>query len=361
MRALFRVDASVNMGSGHIMRCLTLANAFANKGWEILFCCREHEGNLIDWLERQKIKVIKLPVQPGPSESAGWLGASELQDAEALKSNLDLPIDLLVIDHYCLSSVFEQAMHGYFHKVFVIDDLANRKHQCDYLLDQNLYTNYQLRYEKLVNADCKLLLGPSYALLRPEFLLEPHSFRHPFPTFLVFFGATDLPDLTCMAIEALQNLKIHKFSADIVIGLANPHQQKVKTMCAADPRFELHIQTNDMAALMQKATLMIGAGGTTHWERCASALPALVVTLAENQVAGTLCLAEAGVCQYLGDSQHVTAAQMTEALAELLAQPERLERMGKIASQIVPADGGSKKIVELVTADFQLSSKNTGK
>lgn len=362
MRALFRVDASTIIGSGHVIRCLTLAKAFEKKGWEILFCCREHKGHLIDWLEEQKIKLIKLPLLPeSPAHSyACWLGATELQDVEALQLQLDSPVDLLVIDHYGLSATFEQAMQGYFRKLFVIDDLANRRHQCDYLLDQNLYPDYQTRYEGSVNVDCQLLLGPEYALLRPEFLRNRPSLNPSPLTFLVFFGGTDLPNLTCMAIKALQTLKIKAFRADIVIGLANPHHQQVKELCAADKRFQLHVQTDQMAQLMQKSTLMIGAGGTTHWERCASALPALVVTLAENQIAGTLSLAAAGVCDYLGDAAQVTTAQMTQAISGLLAQPEYLESMRKKASQVISPDGGCNKIVDLITTDFMTNVGITG-
>ncbi|KOO58160.1 hypothetical protein WH43_10260 [Rheinheimera sp. KL1] len=353
--ALFRVDASAEIGSGHLMRCLTLAKALQQSNWQVQFACRAHSGHLIKWLQDQSFDVITLK-QPPETQATGyaaWLGVTEEQDAEELNEQLPAAVDLLVIDHYGLSKTFELAMTGFYRKLLVIDDLANRAHQCDYLLDQNLYPQLHSRYDKLVNKEAQQWLGPSYVLLRPEFaqflrVVDTNTLQ-----FLVFYGGTDELNLTSLTIKALQQLQKTDFAADIVIGLANPHRVEVEERCAEDARFSLHIQTPHMAELMSKASLMIGAGGSTHWERCALALPALVVTLEENQLASTLSLVEAGVCGYLGQGQDLTAVQLTRAVQRLLENPQQLQQMSDNARQLVPQGGGCAAIVERLNTEFQ--------
>jgi len=354
--ALFRVDASAVIGSGHLMRCLTLAKALQQSGWCITFACRAHPGNLIQWLRDQSFDVLELTVPTTNTQAIGyaaWLGVTEQQDAAELKQLQQAPVDLLVIDHYSLSSVFEQAMTGFYQKLLVIDDLANRPHHCDYLLDQNLYPQLHSRYDLLVNKEAQLLLGPSYVLLRPEFAELKRTADVNKLRFLVFYGGTDELNLTSLTILALQQLQKTDFHADIVIGLANPHRIELEKRCAEDCRFRLHKNTPQMAELMSQATLMIGAGGSTHWERCALALPALVVTLAENQVASTLCLADVGACSYIGQGQDLTATQLTQELQQLLDNPEQLQLMSKQAKQLVPQGGGCAAIVDLLNTEFQ--------
>lgn len=353
--ALFRVDASAVIGSGHLMRCLTLAKALQQSNWQVQFACRAHPGHAIEWLREQKFDVIALqqPVQTQATGYAAWLGVTEQQDAVQLSEQLQAPVDLLVIDHYALSSIFEQAMAGFYQKLLVIDDLANRAHQCDYLLDQNLYPDMHSRYTKLVNPEAHLWLGPAYVLLRPEFGLYQRTAQLQPAQFLVFYGGTDELNLTSQTIKALQQLQKTDFAADIVIGLANPHKAELEHLCADDQRLTLHIQTPHMAELMSKATLMIGAGGSTHWERCALALPALVVTLADNQVASTLALVEAGVCAYLGRGEDLTVTQLTNAIQQLQDNPERLEIMSDKAGKLVPQGGGCAAIVERLSHEIQ--------
>jgi UDP-2,4-diacetamido-2,4,6-trideoxy-beta-L-altropyranose hydrolase len=352
---LFRVDASAVIGSGHLMRCLTLAKALQQSNWQVQFACRAHPGHLIQWLVNQGFDLITLK-QPPETQATGyaaWLGVTEEQDAAELSEQLQAPIDLLVIDHYGLSKTFEQAMAGFYRKLLVIDDLANRAHQCDYLLDQNLYPQMLSRYDNLVNKEAQQWLGPSFVLLRPEFAQLQRAVSSQQLRFLVFYGGTDELNLTSRTIQALQQLQKTDFHADIVIGLANPHKNELEKLCAEDARFSLFIQTPHMAELMSKATLMIGAGGSTHWERCALALPALVVTLAENQVASTLSLVEAGVCGYLGQGQDLTASQLTRAVQQLLDNPDQLQQMSDKARQLVPQGGGCAAIVERLNAEFQ--------
>lgn len=350
MKALFRVDASTIIGSGHLMRCLTLARMLQQNGWQVMFCCRAHPGNMIGWLQSQDMTVLSLsaPTSEAKSGYAGWLGVTELEDAAEVQQQLTSMVDLLVIDHYGLSEVFEKAMAAYCRLLLVIDDLANRPHDCHYLLDQNLYPQLLQRYQSLVQPETKLLLGPEFALLRAEFAGLRRTVVPGRLHVLVFFGGTDQQNLTALTIFALQQLQKNDFTADIVIGLANPHQRQLHQLCQQDHRFRLHIQTTAMATLMSQATLMIGAGGSTHWERCAVGLPALVVTVADNQIESTSALANAGACIWLGNADKLTIAGLKTQITELWQQPAKLVAMSTRAKQLVPTGGGCRTIVTML-------------
>jgi len=383
MQVLFRVDASILIGSGHLMRCLTLAHAMRERGWLVSFCCRVHPGHQIQWLERQGFACLSLPfteIELPAAASASqhlsistpipalktaqegdrqWLGASEAEDALAVVQALQqaaLQPDLLVIDHYGLSSQFESTLRSHCRNILVIDDLANRQHDCDFLLDQNLLPNAALRYQGLLPASCRQFIGPTYALLRSEFvtgaataMVQSVGMHRDFSAaphqLLVFFGGSDVDNLTTLAITALQQLQNLQWLADIVIGSANPHLSLLQQLCEGDPRLTLHVQTPGMAMLMAKAQLMVGGGGSTHWERCAMALPALVVSLAPNQQPTSVYLAELGACVYLGSSAELSSSRLCVEIAQLLAQPEKLQLMAKAASKLVEPEGGCQRLL----------------
>ncbi len=389
MRVIFRTDASLPIGSGHLMRCLTLARALKVQGHDILFACREHPGHLLDWLQSEGIATLRLPLlhqQPAndllsegqPTKAtpaaaqpqnnyADWLGASELQDAQALLGAIKaatlpplaqsaLLADWLVVDHYGLGAEFCRQLQPFCRHILQIDDLANRPYHCDLLLDQNLLPDADQRYRPWLSARCEALLGPRWALLRPEFAAttparQLHAQVHQLaqPRILVFFGGSDPDNYSQLAITALQQLQKKHWLADIVIGQANPHRSLLQQLCAKDRRLTLHVQTPGMAGLMAVADLMLGAGGATHWERCSLALPALVVALADNQQATTRYLAELGACVDLGAASALTAQRLAQQLDALLAQPSLLWQLSAQAAQLVPAGGGVAALVKKMT------------
>ncbi len=336
MRALFRADASVTLGSGHVMRCLTLANALIKTGFECDFVCRSRHGHLINVIRQQGFKVFELPAQLN----------SEQDDAQQTLVQLAQHYQLLVLDHYELGHAFCQTLRQRCYKVMVIDDLANRQHDCELLLDQNLLANASSRYTKLLPAYCKLLLGPTYALLRGEF------YRSPLPKqplhILVGFGGSDQQNLTALAIEAIKQLKLLHITADIVIGISNPWRAALEQQLLQHDNITLHVQCNNMATLMQRAQLMLGAGGSTHWERCISGLPGLIVTVAENQRATTAYLDKLGACVWLGDAADITVEYIAEQLRHYLLQPKLLDNISQVAAQIVPANAGTPLVVEQI-------------
>lgn len=336
MNILFRVDASITLGSGHVMRCLTLASALRNSGAICDFVCRIQPGHLNETIQQQGFNVYHLPAAL-PDQNA---------DAQATLSVLNKDYALLVVDHYQLAADYCSRLRACCRYIMVIDDLANRLHDCDILLDQNLFAKPELRYTALVPANCKLLLGPHFALLRQEFYQQQDN---TLPLhILVGFGGSDEQNLTQLAIQAIKQLKLPDLTADIVIGTNNPWRTSIEQQIACLPNLTLHIQCNYMAKLMHRAQLMLGAGGSSHWERCICALPGLIVTVAENQQATTAYLDELGACVWLGQAADMSAQRFAEQLFYYLSQPALLNEIGQTAACIVPSNAGTMNVVAAI-------------
>jgi UDP-2,4-diacetamido-2,4,6-trideoxy-beta-L-altropyranose hydrolase len=286
-----RVDASSQIGTGHFMRCLTLANALKQRGVRIRFISRHLPEHLRGMLvakghEFALLNSAKNDAALDELAHACWLGVSQAQDAtDSIRALSDETWDWLVVDHYALDVHWESALRRTVKKIIVIDDIADRQHDCDVLLDQNLYAGMQTRYTGKVPSHCQLLLGPRYALLREEFRqlheqIEPRN--GPVNHILVFFGGVDADNYTGQAVEALSETNIPGLHVDVVIGAQHPCREKIKAACVQH-RFICHVQTDKMAELMATADLAIGAGGSTSWERCCLGLPTLAICTADNQ------------------------------------------------------------------------------
>lgn len=291
MKVAFRVDASNDIGTGHLMRCLTLATGMKKCGAQVRFVSRHMPQHLGDILNDQGHEFVLLNGIPSAettddSSYAHWLGVSQAQDAQDTRHALsDHTWDWLVVDHYALDARWEIVLRNAVKKILVIDDIADRQHNCDVLLDQNFYADMDTRYSDKVPARCRLLLGPHYALLREEFrqLREQITVRTGLVKRIhVFFGGVDADNYTTCAIEALSNISSNGLHIDVVIGAQHPHRGQIELACA-DHAFACHVQTDQMAELMASADLAVGAGGSASWERCCLGLPALVFSTATNQ------------------------------------------------------------------------------
>lgn len=285
------------------MRCRTLARELRRRGAEIRFICRQKPGDLIELL-RQEFQVLALPplaavVSSSPLEGrapyAAWLGCSQQQDAADCLAVLEQAginrVQWLVVDHYGLDTSWEGAMREGLGsepppQLLVIDDLADRTHSCELLLDQNFFgATTQQRYMGLVPAHCRQLLGPQYALLGPEYaLLHPLvPPRTELRRVLVFFGGVDPANYTGHAIKTLMAPELAHLAVDVVLGLQCPHHQAVESLVAQRPHTTLHGPQPSLAGLIARADLAIGAGGATTWERACLGLPAITIPIASNQ------------------------------------------------------------------------------
>lgn len=337
---LFRCDASHSMGSGHVMRCRTLARQLHKRGADVTFLCRRQSGDLIALLE-QEFPVLILPEQPlsaddglvGRDLYAAWLGCTQEQDAaHCLQSLAEFDItspSWLVVDHYGLDACWQlKLLAGIVTsdanpKLLVIDDLADRFHQADLLLDQNFFGAVtQQRYQNLVPAQCQKLLGPSYALLGPEYAqLHPLiPCRTELRRVLVFFGGVDPLNFTVRALEALMDPLFADLAVDVVIGRQSLHSKEVEELVAKRFNTTLHVSLPSLAGLIARADLALGAGGANTWERACLGLPSIVIALAENQLPFTEALDELGCVHFLGQGLSVTSERIKSALSDNLGQ-----------------------------------------
>ena len=250
MKIVIRADASKLIGSGHVMRCLTLAEGLRERGAQVSFISQHCDGDLCDLISQKGFKIRE-----------SWV--------ERFKP------DWLIVDHYELGEDWEYSMRSHVKRIMVIDDLA-RPHDCDVLLDQNLVANFGTRYVGKVPGSCALLLGPQYALLQPIYR-ELHDRtpprEGPIKRIMISFGGGDVAGMTDFALDTVQSLKCIDVKVDVV-----------------QPGDNLP----SLAPLIARADLAIGAAGTTAWERLCLGLPSLVITVADNQVpiAKELCQRE---------------------------------------------------------------------
>jgi pseudaminic acid biosynthesis-associated protein pseG len=334
--AAIRVDSSEQIGSGHLMRCLTLAEQMRKKNAEVHFISRDLIGSLHRLVTEHEFSLHLLPrheAQANLTGYAAWLTVSQTMDAEETVSILSQipPVDRLVVDSYALDIVWEQQMRPLVREIFVIDDLANRQHDCDILLDQNFYREMQHRYDGLVPPKCKLLLGPPHALLREEFYAARAHLRERdgrLRRILVFYGGSDATCETEKAIHALLQLHLPSVDVDVVVGGSNPRRTYIENLCVLHDFLHYHCQVSNMAQLMANADLCLGAGGTTTWERCFLGLPAIVTAIAENQIEICRDCAEVGLIYYLGRWNQVTEEDVIHALRRFTDSGE-LIRMQK--------------------------------
>jgi UDP-2,4-diacetamido-2,4,6-trideoxy-beta-L-altropyranose hydrolase len=252
--------------------------------------------------------------------------------------SLNRPASWLIVDHYGLDRRWEERLRPLVKSILVIDDLADRPHDCDLLLDQNLGGDRAGRYDKLVPARCRRLIGPRYALLRREFRDARAGLRGrdgSLRRILVFFGGSDPSGETLKTLDALTVLNRKDLAVDVVVGASNPRQDEVRSRCAALPNTAFHSQISTMAALMAQADLAVGAGGTANWERCFLGLPAITIIIAGNQQASTDALAAAGAVRNLGRSEDVTRDHIAAALNEMIASPALLRGMSERAFAVM--------------------------
>lgn len=295
MKIIFRADASLKIGTGHIMRCLTLAEELKNKGAAVGFICRDLPGNLASFIRSRSCDVYLLPAaesldyyEKNKSKHNDWLGVSSDSDAAETRSillNFER-VDWLVVDHYALDEKWEAVQRDVVKNILVIDDLADRTHDCDLLLDQNYYAKMDVRYTGLVPENCQQLLGPKYTLLRKEFRdvrSQMHKRQSKVTKIFVFFGGVDTTNMTSKVLDAIVDAELSVIKFDVVIGFTNPHREYIENICEKNKNITLHVQVNNMAQLMSEADLCIGSSGTVTWERCCLGLPTMAFSVAENQ------------------------------------------------------------------------------
>jgi UDP-2,4-diacetamido-2,4,6-trideoxy-beta-L-altropyranose hydrolase len=319
MRVILRVDASLQMGTGHVMRCLTLAQALKENGANVEFICRKHKGNLIDKISSNGFIVHELGLFEETEVDtrlaySRWLGSTQRQDADDCVDILKAEkANWLIVDHYALDGQWQERLKSYYEKLMVIDDLADRKHHCDILLDQT-FGRQQEDYLSLTPEYCELLLGSQYALLRPEFAkwrsysLERRS-KPEFRQLFINMGGIDVDNVTGNVLEDLKTCALpNDLNINIVMGGSAPHLESVKSKANALPcNVEINVNVDNMAEIMANADIAIGASGSTTWERCCLGLPTIQIIIAENQNTIARSLAKKNAIKLLQDRKELSS------------------------------------------------------
>lgn len=353
-RIAFRTDASLAIGTGHVMRCLTLADALKARQVACHFICREMPGHLIDAIRQRGHETHVLPRAEtatsvtedtqGPAH-ADWLTTDWRTDARQTLALLEtLRPEWLVVDHYALDARWQDATRSGYGRLFVIDDLADRPHTADLLLDQNLGRDAR-DYAALVPSACECLIGPRYALLRPEFAeyREASLARRQRPSLgniLVTMGGIDKDNATGRVLEALESCPLPpRCTLSVVMGANAPWLASVQAQALEMPwETEVAVNVNDMARRMSQADLAIGAAGSTSWERCCLGVPTLTVVLADNQREVAKELHDIGAAISLGDLDEVHA-ELALRLGKFISRADLLFEYSVTAARITDGSG----------------------
>ena len=359
MKVAFRTDASFEIGIGHAMRCLTLANALAGTGAQCSFLCRELAGNLITHIRAQGHWVYGLPTSAeldADLRHSSWLGATQLQDAEACKPILaQVRPDWIIVDHYALDRRWETSLSEYCSgKLMAVDDLADRPHSCRVLLDQTVGRTRE-DYHSLVPDESILLCGPSHALLRPEFVrLRAYSLKRReqagLGSLLVNMGGVDRYNLPAHVLKVLRSSSLPAdCKITVVLGTTAPGLSEVQQQAKSMP-FSTSVVAGveNMAQLMADSDLAIGAAGVSSLERCCLGLPSLILSLAENQTAMAAGLASTGAAR-LVDFNDESIWHIADVITEICSSAHDLSQMSRAASRIVNGEG-LRNIIEILGA-----------
>lgn len=352
MKVLIRADASDEIGTGHVMRCLSLAAALTEKGANVAFVCRDLQGNIIRRITQSGFPVHRIARRPtNPSGTFDVDGAEDVVLTAEFCRDSNFSPDWIIVDHYALDRSWETPMRR-FGRVMAIDDTADRQHDCDVLLDQNFHVNGHMRYRRLVPEDCVFCVGPQYALIRPEFVAAREHLRvrdGVVRRILICFGGTDAKNVTERTLNALSALGRSYLKVVVVLGETAVFRDRVRDICASQPHYEFHSPAADMSALMAEADLAIGAGGSTTWERCCLALPSVIVATAPNQQPAAEALAGAGRALYLGPSEAVGTEALRTTIGALLHLPTWVAFLSQACGELT--DGyGCRRVIDTMMA-----------
>lgn len=329
---LFRAEASAALGIGHVMRCLTLAAGLTRRGRACRFACSAETIRTVAALRAAPVELVELP------EGAG-------HDPAAL-TGLEPP-HWLVVDHYGLDRSYEQALAAWAEQILVIDDLADRPHHCHILLDQTIGRE-AAAYDGLVPEGAVVLAGANHALLRPDFVAAKGGGERPLERVLVALGGTDPTDATGIVLDGLDRARLG-LPVSVVMGSGAPHLAAVRRRAARlDPPAEVLTDVVEMAALMARCGLAVGAAGTSALERCRMGLPGVVVVIADNQRAVAAGLEQAGAAVVAP----LEAAAVAERLAALAVDEALRRRMAKTARAL--CDGrGVERLAEFMSLELR--------
>ena len=345
---VIRVDSGNIIGFGHAMRCLTIANEMKKNDYDVYVISNRERNNLSQLFLKNGHKIIHIK-----TKKIGLKKINEIYDLEQTKKilkKINKKIDLLLVDNYSLGFRWEKSLRQLVSKIIVVDDLNNRKHDCDLIIDQGLHINMKNAYTNLVPKKCKILLGPKYAILRPEFGIIRQKLKksnREINKIMISFGGSDPNGDTMKALNGINKIQKRIFGIDVIIGKSNREYRKIKKMCENMKKTRYFYNTTRVAAIMSKSDVAIGSGGSTTWERCCLGIPAIVSIASKDQSEATKILDSKKCIINLGESKRVKELDYMEKINGITYN--KLNKMRKNCMKIVDGNGTSRVIQNILS------------
>jgi|HubBroStandDraft_6_1064221.scaffolds.fasta_scaffold157942_1 UDP-2,4-diacetamido-2,4,6-trideoxy-beta-L-altropyranose hydrolase len=338
---LIRADASIAVGTGHVMRCLALAQEWRHKGGSAVFAMSQVTPAVKELLQRESVGVVQVTAELGSADDA----------REAVAFARENEAFWVVVDGYSFGAEYQEALKVAGLKVLFIDDNGHAApYSADLVLNQNAYADEALYPRR--DASTRLLLGPRFALLRHEFV-EWRGWEREIPTVarrvLVTMGGSDPDNLTQKVVEAI--LPEGDFEITIIAGGSNPHLAELRQLVSnSGHALRLLENASNMPELMANADVAVAGAGTTTWEMCFLGLPALLIVLADNQQGVADELRKQGIVVHLGRGSDLARSILATQLRSLAGSPAVRREMSQHGRALV--DGrGAERVVRAMNRD----------
>ena len=330
----FRVDSSFNIGFGHLNRCLILAEIFKKRKIKVHFICKNLKGNLTNKIKFRgyNLHLIK---NVKNSNYEDYLNTKKI--LEKFKNETCN----LVIDNYRWDEKYEQKIRFLVEKIIVIDDLANRKHDCDLIIDQNLYSKFERRYDNLVPKNCHKLLGPKYVLLRKEFLTSKKKTQiNSTNKIFVSFGGQDISNQTVKVLAAIKKSKLNYKKINFLVNKSNTNLKDLKKISKNMKGVVISTNEKKLVKLIQKSDLCVGAAGSMTWERAYLGIPSIVSILSENQLGIANTMGKKKCIYNMGWSKNVKISDYQKIFDQL--KINELNSMSQRNKKVIDGKGTSR-------------------
>jgi UDP-2,4-diacetamido-2,4,6-trideoxy-beta-L-altropyranose hydrolase len=343
---VFRVDSSTAMGTGHVMRCLALAQAWQEQGGQAVFVIGEEAEVLTPRLRAEGVEVERIGAQSG--------GEEDIRRTAACAHRLGA--EWVVVDGYQFTGRYQRLLRETGFRLLAVDDYGHaERYEADLVLNQNLAANESLYRNRAEHT--RLLLGVRFVLLRREFV-KRRGWRREIPEVahkvVVTLGGSDPDNATLKVIRALQQIPHEGLEVEILAGAANPYRAVLEAAVRGSSALQLKTNATNMPEVMKWADIAVAAGGTTCWELMFLGLPAVVGVLAANQHEVAQRLSDAQAARNLGRFDAVTPVQIAQELSSLLTDPQRRGQYSRNGQALVDGLGASRVVGHMIDRVIRL-------
>ena len=342
---LIRADAGREMGTGHVMRCLALAQAWRDKGGHCIFAMAGPVGTIGERLRTEKMEIADFATSADMNEDA-----VQLVNLAASKQ-----ASWVVVDGYQFPAYYQQKLKEAGLSVLLIDDNGHAgRYLADLVLDQNANTDESLY--RVREPSTRLLLGPRFALLRSEFKHGPRRVRainQDGRKVLVTMGGSDPKNVTLRVIQALKPVSSKRLQITVVVGGHNSNGESLERAVSGSD-IVLARNVANMPDLISETDVAVAAAGSTCWELCFLGVPALLVDAAENQDPVAKALARLGVAVHLSGGANVAAEEIITKLEWLLGSVETRKAMSRNGMALVDGRGAERVVAAMRGRDLVL-------